>query len=515
MKKCFIAMLALVFVSQPLPLARAQQVPYLDELLTRFEEFNRLRAERQSAGANLSAIEPLRVRGEEAFRRGNITALLELLSESISSLKSRKWDEKERFLSSLAIEVNRAVIEPNAELQVSLIRMFPSNAVKAFASAPTITFEIAPLEMSGPETVSTRSSPDPVVIAQRLPVSETGAAAGRRLKMPDGAYWVTARVESGGQKAGEVKKLIYAISDFTERVQALSKRIAEIKSSTEEKVRTVAPLITTAEFQRQRLAPLKDSPSETEVIVPDQLEQIESDISELAKGNNPYAEETGEVERAYRAADGKLIPYRVYVPDGYDGKAARPLVVMLHGALGDERSYLSGLYDPAVIKGEADRRGVILACPNGRGRFSDYSGAGGEDVMEVVRAVSRDYRVDASRIYLTGHSMGGLGAWLVAAGKPDIFRAIAPVAGGGPQQKDALAALLAKMKNIPALIIHGARDGVVTPQRSRDLAEAARKAGLKVEYLEAAETDHMTVVAATFPMVMDFFEKQSKMGSEK
>src|SRR2546430_16147805 len=37
-----------------------------------------------------------------------------------------------------------------------------------------------------------------------------------------------------------------------------------------------------------------------------------------------------------------------------------------------------------------------------------YSGASQEDVFEVINVVSREYKIDATRICLMGHSLGGL-----------------------------------------------------------------------------------------------------------
>ncbi len=509
MKKSVFALLALALIALNLPQARAQQIPYLDELLVRLEEFNRLSTEKRKAGASLSAIEPLRQKSEAAFLRGNIPELLALVGEAMASLQGKKWDEREKFFASLALDVNRLIIEPGADLQATLAFMFPSDAGKAFPYSPTVTFEIVPLEKWNAQSSQTTAT-KPIVIADKIKLSETGAAGGRKLRLADGAYWVVARIESNGQKAGEVKKLIFSIGDFTARLSQLSKRIADIKNSADPKIKTVAHLVATAEFQLQRLAPLNNAKSETEIFPPDQLDDIESALDDIEKGENPHADETGEIEQAFLSNDGKLIPYRLYVPESYDGKTARPLVVLLHGALGDERTYLSGLYDPAVIKGEADGRGVILASVNGRSRFPTYTGAGRDDVMEVTRAVTRDYKIDPARIYLTGHSMGGGGVWTVASSRPEIFAAIAPVSGAVFQQGDALTAMLGKLKNIPAFVVHGARDGIAPIARSRDMVAAAKKAGLVVEYIEVPDADHVSIVGATFPAVMDFFEKRAK-----
>jgi hypothetical protein len=43
------------------------------------------------------------------------------------------------------------------------------------------------------------------------------------------------------------------------------------------------------------------------------------------------------------------------------------------------------------------------------------------------------------------------------------------------------------------------------------MAEAAKKAGVKVNYLEVPDGDHLSVVASTFPAILDFFEKNPKI----
>src|SRR5436853_6546515 len=122
----------------------------------------------------------------------------------------------------------------------------------------------------------------------------------------------------------------------------------------------------------------------------------------------------------------------------------------------------------------------------------------------------RDYQIAASRVYLAGHSMGGFGAWLVAARKPELFAAIAPMSAGPPAQGEALNALLEKLKPLPALVVHGAKDGVVPPEYSKKMVEAAQKAGLQVTYLEVPNADHLTIIGASFSAVLDFFDKHAK-----
>src|SRR5262252_9480959 len=144
MKKIATA-LGLLTLAGLLPLkALAQQIPYLTELLARDEALNRLYAEKRRAGANLSGFEPIRLRAEAAFKTGNLPGVLEALGEAIAYLEGKPWDERRKFESSLSLETDRTVIEPNQELQVNLVRMFAADEGKAFKAAPTVTIEIVP-----------------------------------------------------------------------------------------------------------------------------------------------------------------------------------------------------------------------------------------------------------------------------------------------------------------------------------------------------------------------------------
>ncbi len=52
-----------------------------------------------------------------------------------------------------------------------------------------------------------------------------------------------------------------------------------------------------------------------------------------------------------------------------------------------------------------------------------------EFVLELVEAACRSGKVDPNRIYVTGHSMGGYGAWTLGAHHPDVFAGAAAYAG--------------------------------------------------------------------------------------
>ena len=138
--------------------------------------------------------------------------MLEIQGEGLALLRGKPWDEKQKFVASLTLETDRLVIEPNQDMQVSLARMYPAMGDKSMSAPPTVTLELIPASAeAGDDTQSMR----PIVIAKRLAIADTVTNAGRRVTLADGAYWVVATIETGSQKIAEIRKPVYAISDFS------------------------------------------------------------------------------------------------------------------------------------------------------------------------------------------------------------------------------------------------------------------------------------------------------------
>ena len=73
-----------------------------------------------------------------------------------------------------------------------------------------------------------------------------------------------------------------------------------------------------------------------------------------------------------------------------------------------------------------DRPDAIVVSPRGRGSSRWYVGKGHVDVEQVWADVHQLFDVDASRRYVSGHSMGGWGSYLMAITHPDWFAAALP-----------------------------------------------------------------------------------------
>jgi predicted peptidase len=234
----------------------------------------------------------------------------------------------------------------------------------------------------------------------------------------------------------------------------------------------------------------------------DEANQI---LDAVAAGKDPFANKTGDMKKAYLSAvDQTLQPYRLFVPANYDRGKAAPLVIALHGMGGSENSMFDGYGGTGVLKKEAEKHGFLIVCPKGRESASMYRGTAEQDVLDVLAEVRRDYRIDAKRVYMMGHSMGGYGTWSIAMAHPELFAALGPIAGGGDPRG------MEKIKAIPHFVVHGDNDKTVPVTQSRMMVEAGKKLGMKIEYVEVPNGNHVDIAVPNFGKMFAFFAGQSR-----
>lgn len=248
-----------------------------------------------------------------------------------------------------------------------------------------------------------------------------------------------------------------------------------------------------------------------------EIAAAEAVLSAAKGGQDPFKGRTGDFERHYLLEGAnEVMPYRVYVPTAYSPAAGAPLVIALHGLGGNEDSFFDQYSKlPPQL---AEKHGFLLAAPHGfrvdgfygspmmstdaaARRRSEYSE---KDVLEVLRLMKTNYKVDESRIYLIGHSMGAIGTWALASKYPDIWAALVPFSGVGSP------ALAERMKGIPQLVVHGDNDATVNVSGSRNMVAALKKAGANVTYLEISGGSHTDMVVPNLPLAFEFLAKQRK-----
>ena len=112
------------------------------------------------------------------------------------------------------------------------------------------------------------------------------------------------------------------------------------------------------------------------------------------------------------------------------------------------------------------------------------SGWDSQSLGLLIDQIEKDYRVDKERIYVTGLSMGGFGAFYLAASFPERFAAILPICGGMDVKQ------VHFIKDVPMWIFHGKKDQIVNIKQSQKIVRALEEMGRKVEFTIYENADH-------------------------
>jgi hypothetical protein len=196
---------------------------------------------------------------------------------------------------------------------------------------------------------------------------------------------------------------------------------------------------------------------------------------------------------------GRLQPYLVDLPAGYRPGQRYPEVVVLHGYNGfyDEEYFLT-----PQLRRATEQHGYLAVYPLGRGDVQ-YEHDGEADVLEVQHAVTTAYAVDATRVQVTGISMGGFGTTKMVTRHPDVFASGGVAVGGEQQDVDVvndrldqypitrlLAPVVRNLQDTPVLLATGVAD--VDPATSAATAfyEQLRAIGDEAHLKDYLEHSH-------------------------
>jgi polyhydroxybutyrate depolymerase len=161
-------------------------------------------------------------------------------------------------------------------------------------------------------------------------------------------------------------------------------------------------------------------------------------------------------------------PVVVQIPPGYDEARPAPLLIVLHGYTA------SGTLTEAylAIGPVAASNGMLYASPDGTvdpdgNRFwnatnacCDFHGSRVNDsayVAGLVAEIGDRLSVDASRVYLVGHSNGGFMSYRMACDHADLVAAMVSLAGSTPTDAECDPG-----EPVAVLQIHGTADDTVS-----------------------------------------------------
>ena len=185
------------------------------------------------------------------------------------------------------------------------------------------------------------------------------------------------------------------------------------------------------------------------------------------------------------------IGYLLFLPSAYgrNGHLRWPLILFLHGAgeRGNDVERLRGHGITRIVDEQAERFPFVVVspqCPE-HARWINYL----EDLGALLDEITRTYAIDEQRIYLTGMSMGGQGAWALALKYPRRFAAVAPICGPRLPGTD-LHERMRALADTPVWVFHGAKDQVVPLEHSMAMADALEHVGGTVRLTVYPEAGH-------------------------
>lgn len=212
--------------------------------------------------------------------------------------------------------------------------------------------------------------------------------------------------------------------------------------------------------------------------------------------------------------DSKQFHFRVYIPIDRATNEKPAVMLYLHGAddRGDDNQrQLSGL--AGLITANPSNFQFIIVFPQCKaGRFWDK-----EMIAQAMAALDqtvKEFDGDENKLYLSGFSLGGYGAWTTAAMYPGKFAAIVPMSGrilprSGERKDlapeiiklvdaaDPYAAFANRIGKTPVWVFHGANDSIVPIDGSRKMVKALKEAGNEnVRFSELEDIAHYSLDSA-------------------
>jgi predicted esterase len=431
---------------------------------------------------------------QQASQAGKYGEAMKDYQQGTAVMRKIEWTPAYELAVSLQGRLDHAIVEPGKSVNIFLTPLYSDDREQG--TKLTATVALAPAK---------RGAGEEKTLASDLKLDASTLPFGTRVTLPEGAmgdFNLEVRLVPQGDAPAEAARAAYT-KTLPVHIEALSADAKRLKDKLSN-AKPGSPALATAQYA---LA-LYEKADQGEINparynLHEEFAAATVIVDSVGQGRDPFAGKHGDFRKAYRSAvDDTLQPYRIFIPAAYDGSKATPLVVALHGMGGDENGMFDGYKE--TLKREAERVGFIVACPKGRESASMYRGSAEQDVLDVMKEVERDYRIDTKRVYLMGHSMGGYGTWSVAMAHPELFAALGPISGGGDING------MAKIKNIPEYVVHGDDDRTVNVNQSRRMVEAGKKAGVAITYVEVPGGSHGSVAEPNFAPMLDFFAKQQR-----
>jgi predicted peptidase len=220
-----------------------------------------------------------------------------------------------------------------------------------------------------------------------------------------------------------------------------------------------------------------------------------------------HAQDLSAYEKKIFVSGPDTLRYRLLLPENFDASKKYPLVIFLHGSgergRDNELQLVHGgsLFLREDLRKQYPAIVVFPQCPDndrwanyrlldsaGRKSFVLQSELPETKPMKLVEGLmdqlQKEYRVNTKQVYVGGLSMGGMGTFELVRRHPKVFAAAFPICGAADPQS------AASVKKVSWWIFHGAKDDVVPPNSSIEMAAALSKENADVRFTLYPEANH-------------------------
>jgi poly(3-hydroxybutyrate) depolymerase len=197
----------------------------------------------------------------------------------------------------------------------------------------------------------------------------------------------------------------------------------------------------------------------------------------MQHGSFTYYDEHGKLHYQADFENGSTIrpvtaryDYLTYLPKDYeiDSDIQWPVIIFLHGGTsrGKDLKRVKANGIPDRLERGKNIPFIVIApqCPVDKRWETD------EWFDVLYGEITTRYRIDTTRIYLTGLSLGGSGTWYLAMKHPSTFAAIAPISGKTSHMQF-ISDSACKLAGVPIWIFHGKDDEIVDIKETHQIAK--------------------------------------------
>ena len=245
----------------------------------------------------------------------------------------------------------------------------------------------------------------------------------------------------------------------------------------------------------------------------------------------PRPNVSAETLALYQPGEFKGVKYRLMKPIDFDPDKTYPLILSLHGGSGRGTQNIKNLliWNEYLADEELRRKHpAFVLAPQSNGRWLDntsevklYPEPGSftdddlpkgmrkfgprliesikeakrsseavygvlDEVLELIDTkLCKQYKIDADRVYVLGHSMGGMGTFTAIYQHPDRFAAAITSAGFFDPKLD-----LTRIQDVPFWIFHGDADKTAPYSLSKNLFDELKKLDGNAKFTTLAGRGH-------------------------